>query len=84
MVYKPKNNWKPYGMKGEIVEIIIRDDRGQKIGNFKCITNKDYNKVLNLVEDKFGYYRENSNEIKEEKQEEINKEKNWLEKDWEW
>ena len=79
MSYENKKNWVKYKRVGEIIEITIRDGGGQNIGNFKCINNKDWTRVVKLIKDKYGY-EVNEEDIKEEK----DKEKNWLEKDWEW
>jgi hypothetical protein len=79
MSYQNKKNWVKYKRVGEIIEITIRDGGGQNIGNFKCVNNKDWSRVVKLIKDKFGY-EINEQDIEKEK----DKEKNWLEKDWEW
>ena len=82
MGFKNKKNWVAYKRQGEIVEIIIRDGGGQKIGDFKCINQKDYSRVINIIKEKFGYSPDFN--IEEEKEKEISKEKGWLDKDLEW
>ena len=79
MSFQNKKNWVKYKRVGEIIEITIRDGGGQNIGNFKCVNNKDWSRVVKLIKEKFGY-EVNEEDIQEEK----DKEKNWLEKDWEW
>lgn len=80
MSFKNKRDWKVYKRQGEIVEIVIRDGGGQKIGDFKCINQKDYSKVINIIKEKFGY----SPDFEQEKEEELKKERSWLDKDMEW
>ena len=81
MSFKSNRNWSKYGRKGEIIEITIKDNNEQKIGDFKCFNNNDYSKVTKIIRDKFGYYPDwlNNEELKESKQE-----TDWLKKDWEW
>ena len=81
MGFKSKKDWVNYKRQGEIIEIVIRDGGGQKIGDFKCINQKDYSKVIKIIKDKFGYYPDFESL---DRKNELNKEKNWLEKDLEW
>ena len=79
MGIKTNNEWVKYKRLGEIIEITIRDGGGQKIGNFKCTNNKDYSRVIKIIENKFGYSPTFKGEFNKEK-----KDINWLDKDMEW
>ena len=48
-------DWKEYRIRGDIIEFLIRDQSGAKTGSFKATNQKDYSRVLKLIEDKCGY-----------------------------
>lgn len=80
MGYKNKSDWINYSRRGEIIEILIRDQSGAKVGTFKANNQKDYSKVLRIIKDKYGYKPES--EIKDSPN--FDKEKNWLKSNSEW
>ena len=71
-----KHNWVKYGNQtGIVANIIITEGSGMKIDSFRFNNNKDYSKILNVLEQKYGFKREINNEIEE------TQDKDWLESD---
>jgi len=85
MAFK-KHNWLQYGLRGNMIEITIRDEVGTKIDFFRVADNKNFRKIAKIIRDKYGFNF--SPEIKPEEsvnaKEEIRREKGWLDKDLEW
>lgn len=71
-----KHNWIKYGRRGNIIQIDVNESDGAKIDHFKTNNQKDYARIIKLIEEKYGFSPEISpeesvNEIKEQ-------EANWL------
>jgi hypothetical protein len=54
MEYKYQE-FEPFRNKGIIVETIVRDDSGQKLDSFKAVNQKDYSKILGIMNRKYGF-----------------------------
>lgn len=67
-----------YNRKGKIVDIVVRDENGGKEGTFKATNQRDYARVISLIEKKWGY--KPIIDIDHE----VIKEQDWLKKDLEW
>ena len=52
-----KHCWIKYGIEGELVidMRILNGFGGEKIDSFKCNNNKDYVKILNIIDKKYGF-----------------------------
>ena len=81
-MYK-KHNWMKYGRFGNIIKIEIADDSERQTDRFVCNTEEEYNRVLRLIEKKYGF-KINPEVDKKESINNTKKEKDWLEKDFEW
>lgn len=86
-----KHNWLKYGKAGEIVEITIKDFQGKELDFFRCNNHEDYDKVIYLIQRKYGYGASHTSEtkLKDEVAEEKaflekTRQKNWLDKGTEW
>lgn len=78
MGYK-KHNWLQYGRQGEVIEISIKGGDGHKIDFFRCDNNKDYKKILKIINSKYGFDFNPEIGMKDS----INKEKNaWMDEDF--
>jgi len=69
-----------YGRAGEKIKIEIYDNTDTRIDRFWCNDEKGYKRVLKIIEQKYGF---NFNSTEEE----IEKEKDWLksnEEDMKW
>jgi len=71
-----KHNWVKYNSNGIVVNLTLTECSGEKIDSFRFNNNKDYSKILNVLENKYGFKRENIKEMEETE----DKEKDWLTK----
>ena len=85
-----EGKWINYGRAFNRIKIDVSDESKRPLDRFVCHTEEDYNKVLRIIEKKYGFKirpeiekNESINEMKKEENKEI-KEKDWLEKDWGW
>lgn len=81
-MYK-RHNWMKYGRFGNIIKIEIADDSERQTDRFVCNTEEEYNRVLRLIEKKYGF-KVRPEVDKKDSINEIKKEKDWLEKDMSW
>ena len=78
-----KHNWIHYGNSGDIVEITLKDSSGKRFDFFRCDNEKEYRRILKLIEKKMGFRgldKEDSIDIKKETEQE----RNWLDKEINW
>jgi len=82
MPYK-KHKWMKYGGGRNIIEIKVKDEIGKQLDFFKCNNKEAFKIIAEILRDKYGFkFTEDKRE--KEKKEEIQREKDWLEKDMEW
>lgn len=81
-----KHNWVQYGRYGEIIELKLLDSSGHKIDFFRCNDEEQFRNVLRIVERKIGWKirPEISKENSINRENELKKEKDWLEEDFKW
>jgi len=81
-----KHNWLQYGKKGDMIEIIIRDETGRKLDFFRTADKKSFRKIAKIIKLRYGF--DFSPEIKQEKfantKGVLKEGKSWLDKDLEW
>lgn len=85
MAYK-KQKWMQYGRRGNIIEIKIKDESDRTIDFFKCNNKEAFKTIAKILKNKYGFdftpEIDVNGSVNTEKQ--IENEKNWLEKDFEW
>jgi hypothetical protein len=69
-----------YGRKGAIVEIKIRGADGDSTDKFKATNQRDYSRVLNTIDRKYGY--KPIIDVKDSIN--FDEDTNWLKKEMEW
>ena len=74
MAYK-KTNWVKFGRQGETIEITVKDSNNSKIDFFRCNNNKDFSRIIDLLDNKYGFKKGKFDE--EDELEFLKKEMNW-------
>jgi len=76
-----KHNWMTYGRKGDNIEITIKSYDGVRLDFFRCDNIKDYRRILNIINSKYGFGFKP--EVEKEESIDENK-KSFLDKELDW
>ncbi|GBE19359.1 MAG TPA: hypothetical protein ENG87_05820 [Candidatus Pacearchaeota archaeon] len=77
-----KHHWMVFNRSGEVLEIAIKGQMGERIDFFRCNNNKDLQNIVGIIKDKYGFNFQP--EIKEEDsvnfKKRVEEERAWLDK----